>query len=95
MAQGLKDKPILHSFLLPYYEAFNRLNMRRQYSMGELPLLYSEVEIYCRLHNFDVDKEFFLRAMMELDDEFLAHKAEEHERDRVEKERKAQAAGHG
>lgn len=92
MAQALKDKPILHSFILPYYEAFNRLNMRRQYSMGELPLLTSEIEIHCRLYNFDEDKEFFMRAMTELDDEFLSHKADEHERDREEKERRARSA---
>ena len=73
----LRDKPTLHEFLLPYYEAFSHLNGRRQSSMAEQSLLTSEIRSYAPIEGFDADFDFYYRVITELDHEYMVHIAKQ------------------
>ncbi len=82
------EEPVLNSFLLDYYNAFQELNKRRQYGMAELPLLITEIYSYGDRQNFNFDIPFFYRAVTELDEEYMMHivKARKAEADKQAKE---------
>lgn len=69
---GLVAKPKLGSFLTPYLSAYLALDRRRGlgYSSPQ-PLTPSDIIAYGLSNSFGPDLEFFLRAMSELDDEYM------------------------
>jgi hypothetical protein len=73
MPQALADRPVLSSFLEEFHRAFNDLNARRQYNMAELPLQIIEIMAYAKMFHFDIDMDFFYRAMTGMDEEYMLY----------------------
>lgn len=50
--------------------------------MAELPLQMTEIESYCRVFDFDDDREFFFRLMFLLDAEYMKFLADKREQNK-------------
>lgn len=96
LPKALQDKPTLPWYLHDYLKAFLELNRRREYFMAEQPLQLSEIEVYCRNFDFDEDKDFFFKMMFELDNEYMAHRAEQAKSQREQEKAKGNSGkGYG
>lgn len=77
MPPALANRPVLPTILEDYFNAFFRMHLRRQYTMGsELPFLNAEIESYGNMHGFDTDMLFFYRCMTEMDTEVFKYQSE-------------------